>query len=116
MQRLIKAFSNSAAAFAHLSRHEAAFKQECVVFLLALPAAYFVSRDIFEYFILLAVIILVILVEVLNTAVEAVCDALTTEFDANIKIAKDCGSLAVLLACGIAFVVWALAIINWVSG
>lgn len=116
MQRLINAFNNSAAAFAHLSRHETAFKQECILLLLALPSAYFVARDIFEYFALLIVIILIILVEVLNTAVEAVCDALTPEFDANIKIAKDCGSLAVLLACGIAFVVWALAIINWVIG
>lgn len=112
MQRLIKAFSNSAAAFGHLLRHETAFKQECWLLLIATPMAYFVARDITEYFTLLLVIVMIILVEVLNTAIEAVCDALTPDFDANIKIAKDCGSLAVLLACGVAGAVWLLAIIN----
>lgn len=112
MQRLIKAFHNSIAAFGHLSRHEAAFKQECWLLLAAVPAAYFVARDLSEYFLLLIVLVIIILVEVLNTAIEAVCDALTSEFDANIKIAKDCGSLAVLIACGIALAVWVLAIIN----
>ena len=112
MQRLIKAFNNSAAAFAHLMRHETAFKQECILFLIAIPGAYFVASNITQYFVLLLAIVFIILIEVLNTAIEAVCDALTPEFDANIKIAKDCGSLAVLLACGIAFVVWLLALIN----
>ncbi len=112
MQRLIKAFNNSAAAFGHLLRHETAFKQECGLFLIAIPGAFFVANDISEFFVLLLAVAFIILVEVLNTAIEAVCDALTPEFDANIKIAKDCGSLAVLLACGIALTVWVLAIIN----
>ena len=113
MQRLIRAFKNSMAAFGHLLRHEAAFKLECWVLLASIPIAYFIARDIAEFFILLIVVIIVILVEVLNTAIEAVCDALTPEYDANIKIAKDCGSLAVLMACGIAFIVWTLAVLNW---
>jgi len=116
MQRWIKAFRNSVAAFGHLSRNETAFKQECWLLLAAVPVAYIVARDISEYFTLLIVIVVIILVEVLNTAIEAACDAVTSEFNDNIKIAKDCGSLAVLLACGIATVVWALAIINWAIG
>lgn len=116
MQRLIRAFHNSIAALGHLSRYEAAFKQECWLLIASIPVAYFIARDIAEFFILLIAIVIIILVEVLNTAIEAVCDALTPEFDANIKIAKDCGSLAVLIACGIAFIVWALATINWFIG
>lgn len=83
-----------------------------MLFLAAMPAAYFVAQDMFEYLLLLVVVVVVILVEVLNTAIEAVCNALTPEFDPNIKIAKDCGSLAVLLAFSIAIAVWTLAIVN----
>ncbi len=116
MQRLINAFNNSVAAFSHLFRHETAFKQECLLLLVAIPAAGLISSDVAGFILLLSVIVLIMLVEVLNTAIEAVCDALTTEFDANIKIAKDCGSLAVLIACCIAFVVWMLALVNWLTG
>ena len=116
MERLIKAFENSVAAFQHLARNETAFKQECILFAVALPAAYFVAASLGEFLLLMAVIVLVLIVEVLNTGIEAVCDAVSEEFDANIKIAKDCGSLAVLLAILIAFAVWALAIANWFIG
>lgn len=116
MTRLIKAFENSVAAFRHLARNEAAFKQECILLAVAVPAAYFIAADLGSYLLLIAVILLVMIVEVLNTAIEAVCDAVSEEFDANIKIAKDCGSLAVLLAIFIAFAVWALAVANWLIG
>ncbi len=116
MQRLTNAFRNSVAAFGHLFRHETAFKQECLVLLVAIPVAAVIANDLAAFVLLLSVILLIMLVEVLNTAVEATCDALTPEFDANIKIAKDCGSLAVLIACCIASAVWMLALANWITG
>jgi diacylglycerol kinase (ATP) len=56
------------------------------------------------------------IVEVLNTAVEAACDALSREFNADIQLAKDCGSLAVLLAVALVAGVWILAIAGRVGG
>ncbi len=84
--------------------------------LVAIPVAGLISSNVAGFILLLSVIVLIMLVEVLNTAIEAACDALTAEFDANIKIAKDCGSLAVLIACCIAFAVWMLALVNWLTG
>lgn len=87
-------------------RSEKAFQQEAIVLALALPLAFFVASDAPGWVMLVGSVVLVMIVEVLNTGIEAVCDAVSEEFDANIKIAKDCGSLAVLLACLIALSVW----------
>jgi diacylglycerol kinase (ATP) len=116
MDRLVKAFHNSIAAFRHLIASETAFQQEAVLIALSLPAAWFVAADMRGYFLLVGALVFLMIVEVLNTAVEAACDALTTEFNAHIKIAKDCGSLAVLLASALAVCVWGLALWERLAG
>ncbi|MEM0899909.1 MAG: diacylglycerol kinase [Pseudomonadota bacterium] len=111
MKRIISAFYNSVAGFRHLVRHEAAFKEECILFVVALPIAWWIAPTVTQFLLLMSVIGLIMIVEVLNTAIESVCDALTTEFDANVKVAKDAGSLAVLMAAVIAIFVWLSAIL-----
>lgn len=108
MKRMIAAFYNSVAAWRHLIRSEKAFQEEAIALALAIPAAFFVSGDGWTRLLLIGVVILVMIVEVLNTGIEAACNALSREFHADIKIAKDCGSLAVLLSIGTAGSVWAL--------
>jgi diacylglycerol kinase (ATP) len=54
-----------------------------------------------------------LMVEVLNTAIEAACNAVTREKRDDIRIAKDCGSLAVLIACVLAAAVWGRAVWLW---
>jgi diacylglycerol kinase (ATP) len=110
MDRIVKAFFNSVAAWRHLIRSEKAFQQEAVLLALALPVAFLVAADARGWVLLIASVVLIMIVEVLNTGIEAVCDAVSPEFDANIKIAKDCGSLGVLLSILIAVAVWGLAI------
>jgi diacylglycerol kinase (ATP) len=110
MDRIVKAFFNSVAAWRFLIRSEKAFQQEAVLLALSLPLAFFVAADARGWVILVGSVVLIMIVEVLNTGIEAVCDAVSPEFDANIKIAKDCGSLAVLLSIAIAAVVWGLAL------
>ena len=58
------------------------------------------------YAMLVGSLMFLILVEVLNTAVEATCNAVTREFDRDIQLAKDCGSLAVLIAILMTATVW----------
>ncbi|MGL4488684.1 MAG: diacylglycerol kinase [Rhizobiaceae bacterium] len=74
---------------------------------------FFVTSDGFLRIALIGVLLLVIIVEVLNTAIEAACNALSREFHADIKIAKDCGSLAVLISMALAASVWGLALWRW---
>lgn len=110
MKRLIAAFENSARAFRRLAARETAFRQELAVLILALPVGWFLAQSVGHYGLLVGMLVLVLIVEVLNTGLEAVCDAVTLENHAEIGFAKDCGSLAVLLSIGCAAAVWAHAV------
>jgi diacylglycerol kinase (ATP) len=116
MERLIKAFQNSMQAARHLMRHEAAFQQELALLVIALPLGWFVATTWRGYALLVGSVLLMIMVEVLNTGIEAACDAVSREFNIDIKLAKDCGSLAVLISVVLAAGVWGIAIIERVTG
>lgn len=116
MLRLVKAFENSVRAFRRLIAAEKAFQQEVVLLLLALPVGWFLAQSWRGYALLIGSILLLMMVEVLNTAVEAACDAFSREFNIDIQLAKDCGSLAVLISILLAGGVWVLAITERIWG
>jgi len=116
MLRLINAFRNSQRAFGRLIRSEKAFQQEVVLLVLALPVGWFLSQSWRGYALLIGAVLLVMLVEVLNTGIEAACDAFSREFNVDIQLAKDCGSLAVLISILLAAGVWGLALAERVLG
>jgi diacylglycerol kinase (ATP) len=116
MERLIKAFVNSMRAFKRLSRTEAAFQQELMLLVLSLPVGWFVSASWSGYALLVGSVLFVMIVEVLNTGIEAACDAVSREFHIDIQLAKDCGSLAVLLSILMLVVIWGLAIVERIWG
>lgn len=115
MQRLISAFRNSARAFRRLIMTETAFQQEVVLLLVSLPVGWFVASSWSGYALLVGSLIMLIVVEVLNTGIEAACDAVSREFNIDIQLAKDCGSLAVLLSIAVVLGVWVIAIVQRVS-
>jgi diacylglycerol kinase (ATP) len=116
MQRLIDAFFNSVRAFRKLTASEKAFQQELMLFVLALPLGWFVSTSWRGYALLIGAVLLLIMVEVLNTGIEAACDAISREFHIDIQLAKDCGSLAVLISVVIVAGVWGIAVIERITG
>ena len=111
MQRLVDAFINSVRAFRRLAATETAFQQELMLLALALPAGWFISVSWRGYALLIGAVLLLILVEVLNTGIEAACDAISREFHIDIQLAKDCGSLSVLISIAIAAGTWGIALI-----
>jgi len=106
MKRIFLAFLNSMRALRHLARHEKAVQQELVLFLLSLPIAFFIAPTWLTFLLMTGSILFLILVEVLNTGIEATCDAVSRDFHKEIQIAKDCGSLAVLIAVIFASAIW----------
>ncbi len=116
MERLINAFLNSVRAFKRLSKTETAFQQELILLVASLPLGWFVSTTWSGYALLVGSVLFVIIVEVLNTGIEAACDAVSREFHIDIQLAKDCGSLAVLLSILMLVVIWGLAIVERVWG
>ena len=116
MERLFKAFQNSMHAARHLMRHETAFQQELALLVLAFPFGWFIATTWRGYALLVGSVLLLLMVEVLNTGIEAACDAFSREFNIDIKLAKDCGSLAVLISVVLAAGVWGIAIIERLTG
>ncbi len=110
MQRLINATRNSARACRVLLRDEAAFRYEVAAMLLALPIGWFVASTLRGYLLLIGVLLVLMIVETINSAIEAACNAFSREFNADIQQAKDCGSLAVALTMIIAAGVWGVAV------
>jgi diacylglycerol kinase (ATP) len=110
MQRIINAFGNSMRALKHLAGHEKAVQQELVFLAFAIPLGWFLAPGFGFYLLMIAVLLFVLLVEILNTGIEAACDAISRELHDDIRIAKDSGSLAVLISLMLASGVWLYAI------
>ncbi len=110
MKRWIAAFKNSVAALRHGFKNETPIREEIILFLISLPIAPFIAKDAWHLLLLWSVILFILIVELLNTGIEALADEVTLEHRDNIRIAKDCGSAAVLLASLIAAGVWAISL------
>lgn len=116
MERLIKAFFNSVRAFNRLIRTEKAFQQEFALLVVSIPVAFWLADTWRGFALLVGAIIFLMIVEVLNTGIEATCDALSREFHSEIQLAKDCGSLAVLLSVVLVAGVWGFALFELLAG
>jgi len=88
-------------------RTESAFRQEGVLAIVLIPAALFVPVTAVERVMLIASVLLVLLVELLNSAIEAVVDRISLDRHELSRRAKDCGSAAVLIALVICITTWA---------
>ena len=89
---------------------ETAFRQEAIAAMLLLPLAFWVGRTWVEVSLLAGSVILVMVVELLNTAVETAIDRVGPEWHDLSKRAKDMGSAAVLLSLILALGIWAAAL------
>lgn len=106
--RALRALKFSWAGLKAAWRHEEAFRQEIVISGVLLPAAFWLGESGVEKALLCAVVFLVLITEVLNSAVEAVVDRFGPELHDLAGRAKDLGSAAVFLALLNAGVVWIL--------
>jgi diacylglycerol kinase (ATP) len=91
-------------------RSERAIREELVALLLALPLAWLIGATPARRIEMVAVVLLLLVVELLNTAIEKLADRLTTDHDPQIGRVKDMGSAAVGVALAIAGLVWLFAI------
>ena len=112
MRRVWNAFFYSVEGLRAALRHEAAFRQEVVLALLLIPAALSMPVAATGKALMIAAVVLVLIVELLNSAVEAAVDRISLEHHALAKRAKDIGSAAVMLALINVPVVWALVLLG----
>jgi diacylglycerol kinase (ATP) len=112
VERLWQAVINSWNGLVAVTRSEAAFRQELALLAVGVPLAFFLAADVGERFALIGVIVFVLIVELLNTAIEKLSDRVTRDNDPAIKHVKDMGSAAVGLSLLAAGAVWLYVLIE----
>ena len=104
--RIFKAAAYSTAGIKAAWRNEAAFRDECIAAAILLPIGYFYSDSIRQFAILVIPILLVLVIELLNTGIESIIDLVSPEQNELAGIAKDTGSAAVMISILIAVITW----------
>jgi diacylglycerol kinase (ATP) len=108
--RFWRATVNTRNGLAFAIRSEQAVREELTALVLALPLAWFIGVTAMRRLELVAVVALVLVVELLNTAIEKLSDRLTTDHDPQIGRVKDMGSAAVGVAIVMAGLFWLFSI------
>jgi diacylglycerol kinase (ATP) len=108
--RLINALRYSISGFDSAFRHEEAFRQEALLAVVLIPIALFLDVGGIAKALLVSSVIAVLIVELLNSAVEAAVDRISLENHRLAKRAKDIGSAAVFLSLVNVMVVWGLVL------
>ncbi|WP_165309999.1 diacylglycerol kinase [Vibrio ziniensis] len=106
LMRLFKATSYSYKGICAAFKHEAAFREEALLAVVALPLAFWLDVTQVERMLMISSVLLIVLVELLNSALEAVVDRVGSEHHELSGRAKDMGSAAVFIAMIIAGYIW----------
>lgn len=109
--QLAAAWRYSMQGFKTVWRKEAGFRQECSLALILVPLGFWLGDSNVERVLLVGACLLVLLVEILNSAIEATVDRVGSEQHPLSAAAKDMGSAAVLLSEIMFLVVWVLLLI-----
>ncbi len=112
LARLLAATRYSLAGFAAAARHEDAFRQELILAALLLPLGLWLGRDGVERALLVGSVLLVLVVELLNSAIEATVDRISLDNHRLAKRAKDLGSAAVMLSLATVGAVWLMVLLG----
>ncbi|RZJ85493.1 MAG: diacylglycerol kinase [Massilia sp.] len=108
--RILAACRNTGDGLAWAWRSEAAFRQEVVVITIATVAALLLPVSGFQKLVLIGVLVLVLIVEIINSAIEAIVDRISLDRHPLSKVAKDMGSAAVALTLLLATATWAVVL------
>ncbi len=112
LRRIFSAFFYSLDGFRAAWRNEHAFRQELVLVIIGIIVALILPVSAFEKLMMIAVLLQILVVELINSAIEAVVDRVSLERHRLSKNAKDFGSAAVLLTLIMGIATWAVVLIN----
>lgn len=109
-KRIYNAFFYSMAGLCSAWKNEAAFRQESIIAIVLIPIAFWLGQSASQIGLLILPIFIVLIVELLNSAVEAAIDRISNERHALSKQAKDIASAAVFISLILFIVIWGLVI------
>lgn len=106
MNHFMHAFKNSWHGFQRAWDGQFAFRIEVFVLMIALPLTFYIAKNMIEFILLISSILLLLLVELLNSAIETVIDRIGLEYHKLSGIAKDLSSAAVFITVIYVILVW----------
>lgn len=109
-RRIVNATFFSIAGLRSAWRNEAAFRQECILAIVLTPVALWLGQNAVERSLLIGTVWLVLIVELLNTAIESIVDRVGTDHHALSGQAKDQGSASVFVSMLLTLLVWGMII------
>jgi diacylglycerol kinase (ATP) len=112
LKRVWNAFFYSLEGFQAAWKHEDAFRQETILALILIPLAFLLADAPLERALMVASVLLVLIVELVNSAIEATVDRISLENHQLAKRAKDIGSAAVLISLANVLAVWGLVLLG----
>ncbi len=112
IRRLLNAFNYSCAGLQEAYRNEDAFRQEVVLAIALVPLAFLLQAHMLGRALMIACVLLLLIVELINSAVEATVDRISLDDHKLAKRAKDIGSAAVLLSLVNLCAVWTLVLLS----
>jgi diacylglycerol kinase (ATP) len=112
MTRLVRAVASSLRGLKGAYRDEAAFRQELAFALIVIPLGLWLGHGAIERVLLTAPVVLILIVELLNSAIEATVDRIGFERHALAGLAKDIGSAAVLMSFVLLGLVWLIVLLG----
>jgi diacylglycerol kinase (ATP) len=112
LQRVLNAAGYSWAGLSAAFRHEDAFRQEVFLAVLLIPLALYLGESGIARALMIGAVLGVLIVELLNSALEAAVDRISLEHHLLIKRAKDMGSAAVMIALVNVVAVWTLVLLG----
>jgi diacylglycerol kinase (ATP) len=115
MQRIISAYYNSKRALGRAFRSESAVREEMFLLMVAVPLAFIIADETWKRIALIGVVLIVLAVELLNTAIEKLCDRLHPDQHELIGYVKDLGSAAVLMVLLLSAMVWLTSLWQWID-
>ena len=112
LPRIINATRFSIQGLCYAWKNESAFREEVIIGFLLIITALFIGENHVEKVLLISSCFFVLIVELINSAIEAVVDRVGTEHHTLAGAAKDLGSAAVMLSLGVLIITWGLLLTN----
>jgi diacylglycerol kinase (ATP) len=112
VRRLLNALRYSCAGLREALHNEEAFRQEVLLACILVPLAFYLESEMVSRALMIACVFLLLIVELLNSAIEATVDRISLESHRLAKRAKDIGSAAVLISMLNLLVVWVLVLLH----
>lgn len=113
IKRLFKAFNCSMLGFKAAFKYESAFRQELLLCIILLPISFVVSSSIYIWLALICSLLFLLFAEVVNSAIEALADRISTDHHELLGRAKDLGSSAVFIAMIVVSLVWGVVLFSY---